>query len=58
MNIIYQKYQITSPYDMIMIVKYINGYAQYFTETGEMLDETIGWSGIMIEDNIPTPDWD
>jgi hypothetical protein len=23
-----------------------------------MLDETIGWSGIMIEDNIPTPDWD
>lgn len=58
MNIIYQKYQITSPYDMIMIVKYINGYAQYFTETGEMLDETISWSGIMIEDNIPTPDWD
>ncbi len=58
MNIIYQKYQITSPYDMIMIVKYINGYAQYFTETGEMLDETIGWSGIMIEDNAPTPDWD
>jgi hypothetical protein len=57
MNVIYQKYHITQPYDTIIIVKFINGYAFYFTETGELLDSTLEWSGILLGE-IPPPDWD
>ncbi len=57
MNIVYQKYHIVYPYDTIIIVKFINGYAFYFTETGELLDTTTEWSGTLLGE-IPTPDWD
>lgn len=57
MNIIYQKYHITYPLDIIIIVKFINGYAYYFTEFGELLDETLEWTGTSLGE-IPTPDWD
>lgn len=57
MNIIYQKFHITYPQDIIMIVKFINGYAFYFTETGELLDTTLEWTGTLLGE-IPTPDWD
>lgn len=57
MNIIYQKFHVTYPEDMMMIVKFINGYAFYFTETGELLDSTLEWTGVLLGE-IPTPDWD
>ena len=57
MNIIYQKFHITYPQDIIMIVKFINGYAFYFTENGELLDSTLEWTGVLLG-GISTPDWD
>jgi hypothetical protein len=58
MEIKYDKYQMTNPYECIVIVKFTNGYAQYFTEDGVILDMNLPWSGTAIEGNIPTPSWD
>ena len=49
---------MTNPYECIVIVKFTNGYAQYFTEDGVILDMNLPWSGTAIEGNIPTPSWD
>jgi len=49
---------MTNPYECIVIVKYVNGYAQYYTEDGVSLNVNLAWSGIAIEGNIPTPSWD
>lgn len=58
MEIKYDKYQMTNPYECIVIVKYVNGYAQYYTEDGISLNVNLPWSGNAIEGNIPTPSWD
>ena len=58
MEIKYDKYQMTNPYECIVIVKFTNGHAQYFTEDGIILDMNLPWSGNAIEGNIPTPSWD
>ena len=58
MEIHYDKYQMTNPYECIVIVKYTDGYAQYYTEDGIILDMNLAWSGRAIEKNISTPSWD
>jgi len=58
METYYEKYQMTNPYECIVIVKYTNGQAQYYTEDGISLDINLAWSGRAIERNIPTPSWD
>jgi hypothetical protein len=58
METYYEKYQMTNPYECIVIVKYTNGHAQYYTEDGISLDVNLAWSGRAIERNIPTPSWD
>jgi len=58
MEIKYQLYHVTNPYDMNIVVKFVDGVAFYFTETGTPLDETLGWSGTCIQDNYPKPSWD
>ena len=58
METYYEKYQMTNPYECIVIVKYTNGQTQYYTEDGISLDVNLAWSGWAIERNIPTPSWD
>ncbi len=47
-----------SPYECTIIIKYTDGYPQYYTEDGVVLDMNLAWSGWPIEGNIPTPSWD
>jgi hypothetical protein len=58
METYYEKYQMTNPYECIVIVKYTSGQTQYYTEDGVSLDVNLSWSGRAIERNIPTPSWD
>jgi hypothetical protein len=46
------------PYECTIIIKYIDGYPQYYTEDGVTLDMNLAWSGWAIEGNIPAPSWD
>ena len=58
MEIKYDRYKMISPYECTIIIKYTNGYPQYYTEDGVILDMNLAWSGWAIEGNIPTPSWD
>jgi hypothetical protein len=58
MEIKYDRYKMISPYECTIIIKYTNGYPQYYTEDGVILDMNLAWSGWPIDGNIPTPSWD
>jgi hypothetical protein len=58
METYYEKYQMTNPYECIVIIKYTIEQTQYYTEDGISLDVNLAWSGRAIERNIPTPSWD
>ena len=56
MEITYQKYYMTQPESGFVIIRYTNGYAEYFTEDGTPLNTDLGWSGY-VSGSIDTPSW-